>query len=276
MHVFLIMARSVSEELKNLLTSLDYENNDIYLHIDAKNRVEHLDINNYCVHADLTIVNSIKVSWAAYSQIKTELVLLKAAVQSPQKYEYIHLLSENDLPVKSNEALHNYFKIKNTEFIEVTNTNDEVSLEKIKYYYILQEFVGKKHGLIWLAQKILVLFEKVFRINRLNKLPYMMVAKRPNYFSITENFAQYILHHEAEIGQFFSSGRSADEIFLQTLLLDSNFKQNISSSVQANFRYVRWKHENSPDFLTVSEDFKEISSNQNLVFARKFSTKVIS
>lgn len=274
MHAFLIMARSNSQELKNLLSSLDYDDNEIFLHIDAKANDTHSQLEKCCAHAKLIVVKSIKVSWAAYSQIEAELILLRNAVQSSQNYEYIHLLSENDLPVKSNRELHEFFKHKKTEFVQFSNIDDKTSLNKIKYYYYFQEFVGKKHGIIWLLQKILILCEHIFHTNRLKNIPYKKIGKGPNWFSITENFAKFILQNQSNIKKYFSFGRSADEIFIQTLLLNSKFKSNISSSSLGNLRYVRWEQGNSPEYLTAEKDYKVITSETNLFFARKFSNKI--
>lgn len=273
-HAFLIMARSNSNQLEKLVKSLDYFNNDIYVHIDKKNKKsEKVNVENICRYARLTIIDSINVNWAAYSQVQAELNLLKSAVESNNKYVYIHLISESDLLIKSNTELHRFFRTQNSEFLKISDINNKRTEEKIRYYYPLQEFIGKTHGLIWLAQKLIIITEKILCVNRLKDKHFGQIVKGANWFSITESFAKYVVSREKEIKKYFRSGRSADEIFVQTILYDSPFKANLSDENFQNLRYVRWQKRNSPEYLTMDPDY-ELILKSNAMFARKFSEKV--
>ena len=88
-----------------------------------------------------------KVSWGAYSQIDTELLLLKAALNS--QHEYYHLLSGVDLPTKSQDEIHAYFDLHAGK--EFLSFHDEYLsrasfINRLRYYHFFQEIIGHKKG----------------------------------------------------------------------------------------------------------------------------------
>ena len=101
-HAYLIIAHDKFEQLKRLLLLLDDERNDIYLHIDSKAKdFCQEEFEQLLSRAGLFFTERTSVIWGSYSQIHSELVLLKAAV--PGHYSYYHLLSGTDLPIKSQD-----------------------------------------------------------------------------------------------------------------------------------------------------------------------------
>lgn len=115
-HAYLIMAHNEPQLLDALLKALDNERNDIYLHIDAK---AGFDCASYHpvfskVHY---IQNRIDGRWGDFSLVEIEFALIRAAVQLGQ-YSHLHLLSGVDLPVKSQDFIHDYCQANpNTLFI---------------------------------------------------------------------------------------------------------------------------------------------------------------
>lgn len=80
----------------------------------------------------------------AYSQIECELALLKAAVK--RNYNYYHLISGLDFPLKSQDYIHEFFdKNDGKEYIQFQQPKiKQRNLERVMYYYPFQEKVGKK------------------------------------------------------------------------------------------------------------------------------------
>ncbi|EGS8310725.1 hypothetical protein QDE85_003086, partial [Enterococcus faecalis] len=99
-HVYLIMAHDNFDMLSLLLKELDDIRNDIVIHIDKKSsNVNIADLKTHCQYSEVSFIESISVTWGAYSQIECELALLKAAVK--RNYNYYHLISGLDFPLKS-------------------------------------------------------------------------------------------------------------------------------------------------------------------------------
>lgn len=211
---------------------------------------------------------AIEVNWAGYSQIKAELFLLNKVIQSDISYKYIHLLSESDLPVISNKKIHEYLKNRTEEFVEIQEIGEKQSLKRVRYYYPLQEFIGKKHSFLWMLQKIFVLVEGMLHINRI-AMESEIIAKGSNWFSITEDFARFVLKQSDWIEKVFKKGQAVDELFIQTILINSAFSSRCSSKEEGNLRYIVWENNNSPKILRSKKDFKEIE-NSGKLFARKF------
>ena len=88
---------------------IDDERNDSYLHIDSKvQNIEKLKLEKNVERSKLIILEErISVTWGDYSQIACELKLLKEATKT--EHDYYHLLSGVDLPIKTQDEIHDFF-----------------------------------------------------------------------------------------------------------------------------------------------------------------------
>ena len=81
-HAYLIIAHTQFGQLKKLLRMLDDGRNDIYVHIDSKAKdFRREDFDGIMSQAGVFFTERTSVIWGAYSQIHSELVLLRAAAQ---------------------------------------------------------------------------------------------------------------------------------------------------------------------------------------------------
>ncbi len=89
----------------------------------------------------------MSVSWGGYSQVQCEILLLKEAIE--HNYDYYHLMSGVDLPIKTNKEIHEFFiKNKGKEFISFDKKATKSSIrERIIYYYPFQDKFGGHQGL---------------------------------------------------------------------------------------------------------------------------------
>ena len=109
-HAFLIIAHNQFDILEKLIIMLDDDRNDIFLHIDK--RVEHLDKDCYLAlvkHSDLHFTKRMAVYWGHSSQVDCELLLLGECLKYGP-YQYVHLLSGVDLPIKTQDEIHRFSK----------------------------------------------------------------------------------------------------------------------------------------------------------------------
>ena len=126
-HAYLVMAHNQIELLKDLLKSLDVNENDIYLHIDAKSDINITDLNDVVQQAELFFTERISVYWGGYSQIEATLILLKEATKT--EHAYYHMLSGVDLPLKNIKQINAFYNKSDREFIRF------FSQEKAIYEY---------------------------------------------------------------------------------------------------------------------------------------------
>lgn len=82
-----------------LLSAIDDDRNDIYIHVDKKTvDVPLEDIRGAVCHSPLTFIERMSVN-GGDSQICVELALLSEATKKP--HFYYHLISGVDFPLKS-------------------------------------------------------------------------------------------------------------------------------------------------------------------------------
>lgn len=101
-HAYLILAHKNFNQLKSLLKLLDHERNDIYVHIDRKAQsFDQQEFNSVCRYSRLLFIGDRHdVNWGGVSVMRAEISLLANATKYG-KYDYYHLLSGMDLPIKS-------------------------------------------------------------------------------------------------------------------------------------------------------------------------------
>ena len=102
-HAYLILAHMKFD--KCLLQCLDDKRNDIFIHFDYKlTQIPELQTK----YANLFIIeNRIDVRWGDVSVVEAEYVLFEAASRQGS-YAYYHLLSGVDMPLKSQDYIHNF------------------------------------------------------------------------------------------------------------------------------------------------------------------------
>ena len=139
-HAYLILAHNNFYTLKVLLKLLDNENNDIYIHIDKKTRnVPKEEILSVVQKSNLHWVTPIKTYWGHSSLVNAELKLIKTAILNGE-YEYLHLISGVDLPLKKQSEIHKFFEDnKGKEFVGFSNFKNNYE-DRVKYYYWLQKY----------------------------------------------------------------------------------------------------------------------------------------
>ena len=279
-HAYLIMAHNHFSFLKELLGCLDDRRNDIYLHIDRK--AGSFDPNQFTKvlnSSRLFFTERLDVRWGGYSQIACELLLLQTAVRSHpgEPYTYYHLLSGSDLPLKSQDEIHTFFEQHaGKEFLAFDREVSRQARERICLWHFFRE---SRSPLAEPADHILTLIQRLLHVDRL-KGSGIEVCKGPNWFSITDGLAQYVLEQEDWIRKHFSHSVCADELFLQTLAAASPFRKNIydregKSGSMANLRYVDWERGNENSPYTFQEEDKELLLGLPHLFARKFERNIL-
>lgn len=101
-HAYLIIVHNEYSVLETLLSMIDDERNDIYLHIDRRSTELYKRACLLCTQkARLFLLPTRnKVYWGDISQVETEYLLLETAAKH-STYDYYHLLSGVDLPIQT-------------------------------------------------------------------------------------------------------------------------------------------------------------------------------
>lgn len=281
-HAYLILAHKNFGQLRKLIELLDHPRNDIFVHVDGKAKDFHPEmLDGTCRHSRLTILpERIKVNWGGVSIMRAEIALLKAAVAA-EDYDYLHLMSGLDLPIKSQDEIHKFFDDhKGKEFINLWEFKKS-NLSRFRCYTIFPEGESK----FWTRI-----------INHAFKGMQMAVGYTINddvkfrigsqWFSITSDLARYIISKEDWLEKVFRHTSTCDEIFIPTLIVNSPFyeklyhAQTVKSPKEvnmSNLRFIDWSRGESirHPWTFRASDFKLLESVDHF-WARKFDENVDS
>lgn len=275
-HAWLILAHGNFEILEKQLHFLDSENADFFIHIDAK--VQDFDFSRFRSvpqKSRVTFVPRHRISWGHFAMVEAELELLRAATSGG--YDYYHLLSGVDVPVKSREYIENYFTHA-PERNYVSFLSPEISrsdLYRVRFYYPLQRCNIRKGAVRRTLRNLTGAVQLCFGIDRTRHLPDGFVfQKGAQWFSITHALAEHLLAKESEIRSIFSETYCPDEMFVQTAIMNSSFRSTLPETAFDNdhascLRYIDWKRGNPYTFT--DDDLGELlDAPETALFARKF------
>ena len=277
-HAYLIIAHNNWWQLKELLKKLDYEANDIYLHIDKKSNGYNLeDFNNAVSKSNIYIYSEYKVYWGSYSMIEAEMFLLEKAFE--KKYDYYHIISGVDIPLVNNDTIYKFFyENAGLEFIEYDDEkliNDPEISRRTRLYHFLQDYRRKyknkfANAFFTFIERCLLLLQICFRVNRVKNLDWT-IKYGSNWVSITNELTSVVLDNKDKIRKVFSYTNCADELFVQTVAYNCGFKDKIYPS---NMRFVDWKRGNNGNPYTFRLEDYDMLKASGCLFARKFSEGV--
>ena len=276
-HAYLIIAHNEYSILKSLLAMLDDERNDIYLFIDRRSRMLRKKMRDYQMsHAGFYIIqDSIKLYWGDISLVEAEFILMETALKHGS-YLYYHLLSGADLPIKSQDYIHDFFQRNaGKEFVGYwQSTEHQKDLDrKVSRYYLFTKSLrpnDKWHAFTMPFYNLVLIFQKLIRFRRKSEIGFQ---KGSQWFSITDDFCRYIVKEKAFVLKRFKYTLCPDEIFVQTILWNSPFKGNIyrlDNNNGGNMRLIDWTR--VAPYVWRQQNYEELLQAEQL-FARKFSSE---
>lgn len=279
-HAYLIAAHSQFELLKKLIVLLDDERNDIYIHVDQKVKdFTPEEFEGLTEKSNIFFTKRTSVTWGGYSQINCELILLKSAVK--RKYAYYHLISGVDLPLMTQNEIHTFFsEHPGVEIVGFENPEIKPSyLSRFQQYHFFQDKVGRTRSPLYYSEAVSLRLQEKLGVNRtrkfIRKYHVNTFQKGTNWFSITHDLAEYVLSKEKEIHDMFQNTFCCDEIFLQTIVANSPFKDKLFykgfGSYLSTMRYVDWTRGSPYTFQL--KDYDELMASK-CFFARKFDLNV--
>lgn len=280
-HAYLFLVHNNIEQLKILLKLIDDERNDIFIHIDKKSDMKKLIIESYVKKSSIFFCDSINVYWGHISITQATYSLIELAI-SKNKYWYYHLLSGADLPLKTQDEIHSFFEESRKEFVhfspnEITKNNEN----RYKFYWLGIKYYkinNIKSMIIKFIRKVFLLAQTIIGYNRLSN-SNINVIQGCAWWSITDDFARYVVSKKEWVLRHFKYTLIPDETFVQTLLKDSPFLNNINRDYNHNvydnheacLRKIDWSRGNP--YVWQIEDYDELI-NSNCIFARKFDINI--
>lgn len=267
-HAYLIIAHNEPEILQLLLSSLDDVRNDIYVHIDKKASFDGMMLQT--VKSGLHVLPvRIDARWGDFSLVEIELLLFQEAY-SHGSYAYYHLLSGVDLPVKSQDYIHRYCdEHQGKEFIGIAQHVSQRELDwRSQHWFVYSRDFQSGNLFKKIVRGVLARMQSLIG----NRRTSLQVKKGSQWCSITHDFVQYLLQNKLLIRKIFNHTYCPDELFIQTLCWNSEFKNRIynpNDEFEGCKRYIKWENGVLQPLTLQEVDAMLLSSRW---FARKFTS----
>lgn len=278
-HAYCIIAHSDLYCLQKLISCLDNPRNDIFIHFDKKSDLFEAKIDaKYSKVVILPKEKSKDIRWGAYSLVEAEIEILQLA-KSQSNYNYYHLLSGQDLPLKSQDYIHSFFDRlpKGTNLIGFKDTKSKDRrnmLKRVVPLHLFRNNLRNKNKVIRICcRSIEEISSHIQRVLGL-KISYgVEYRKGCNWVSITDELTDYILNRKDYVNTILGKSILCDEIFIQTLVWNSQFRStvyNYDDEYEGCMREIDWNRGNP--YVWKEADFEYLIKSDKL-FARKFSSQ---
>lgn len=267
-NAYLILAHNEFSILRRLVDALDDSRNDIFIHFDRK--IGSAPILRTFNAGLFILEDRVDVRWGDLSVVEGEYKLFEAATRHGQ-YDYYHLLSGVDLPLKSQDEINNFLgENSGKQFIGYTLT--EITPEvvrKVQRYHLFPKDFRNSSTVKRVLRAGFIKLQEIVGYKRNRKVDF---KKGSQWVSLTDGFVRYLIEKKPWVMKTFRNTFCSDEIFVQTLCWDSPFRETIYDTENDGhgcMRCIGW--ENGELNPWTSADYDKLAASEAL-FARKFST----
>lgn len=272
-HAYLILAHHEYSILDRLIQAIDDPRNTIFIHFDKK-VTELPDLKT--TYADIHLIKGrVDVRWGDVSVIEAELRLFEAAVNK-DKYDYYHLLSGVDMPLKSQNEIHAFFnQHQGKEFVGYSTYDYHNEIErKVNRFHLFPKDFRLSSGILpFMKRLVRFVVLKMQYIFGYRRNVYTDFKKGTQWVSLTDDFIKYIISKKNEVLKIYQNTFCSDEIFIQTLCWNSSFKDKVYSydhESEGCMRMIGWRDGVLYDWE--NNDYNVLIQSKYL-FARKFNSK---
>lgn len=240
---------------------------DFYIHIDKKSKEDYGYLKN---QPNVFVYKKYPIYWGSDNHLFAIIYLIRRVLESNRNYDYCHLISGSDFPIKSAKQFKQFFSSANkNNYIEYftlphSNWGTTGGLERLQYYWLGHRHMDVRTS--WLIPRILWLQRKLHIHRNLDFLPQLYGGG--TYWSLRREVLQYAIEitDKQELLHHFAHSHTAEEIWMQSILL--NAPQFIV--VNDSLRYMHWiGNASSPSTLSNVDEMPAIRHSKSF-FARKF------
>jgi hypothetical protein len=268
---YIISAYKLPDNLIRMVERLNTEGSNFVIHVDknAPNEVFESMKSGLKKNYNVKFVKRHKSPYRGFGHVRSTIKGLDYLSRNNIDYDYVFVLTGQDYPIKKNSEINsflnkNYGKSFMEHFAMPTKNWQNGGMDRLDNFYI-----HYKRGYKKIPRKI---------------IPFLSNKSLPNnlqpwggsgYFTLFKRHAKYIskyINQNPGYINFFKHTDIPDEMFFQTILLNSRYKNEI---VNDDMRYIDWSNPvECPSVLRIS-DLEKIKKSKDLI-ARKFDSKADS
>lgn len=293
---YLIIAHNKIEQLKFLISLLDYEKHDFYILFDQKARItsnQKNELKQAPKKSNIFFTKEIPIYWGDYSLVEAELELFETALKQ-NEYSMYHLLSGVDLPLDTAENIYNFFDNRK-EYNFLTMVSDEIFKRNRVYERVAFRIYNPRLNSRYIKNRLLKIILIIYRkfetwIQRILKIDFfkkyhLELKYASNWCSLNHEAVKVLVRERLNIKKIFGDTIVNDELFIPTILNKNNLLNTVYSlepfndlpeDFQGNLRYLNW-WDGSPYTWTDSlHDINQLKygKQKGHLFTRKFDLDV--
>jgi hypothetical protein len=281
---YIISAYKLPDLLVRLVRRLESKNATFFIHVDKKtpqdvfkqmkdglkdsDRVNFLE-RHKCYHGD-------------FGHVQASLKGIGEIVSSGLDFDYAILLTGQDYPLEPNADIEAFFADnQGSSFMSYFTMpvkggwGDYGGMERIErwHYRIMGQIrslpMDMRSGRFQMVKRLVNLLLPTSR----KLLPGLRPYGGSSYWNLSREAISYVyeyVNHNPDFVRFFKRTFISDEMFFQTILLNSHLKDRI---INDSLRYIEWNRPGRKPAVLGTDDFSALRSSTKL-FARKFDPGV--
>ncbi|CJJ27940.1 exopolysaccharide gene claster protein [Streptococcus pneumoniae] len=289
---YLIIAHNKIEQLKFLLSLLDYEKHDIFILFDKKVEItdkQKNELTQIVTKSNIFFTREIPIYWGDYSLVEAEIELFETA-NKQENYSMYHLLSGVDLPLDTAEKIYNFFDSRK-EYNFLTMVSDELYIrnkvyERVAFKTILPHLTVRTvnnnflRSVLKIYRRFEVELQRIFKVDCFKKFN-LELKYASNWCSLNKEAVDILLEEKQLIATIFKNTKVNDELFIPTVLQKHQLLDTVYSieptndrptDFQGNLRYINWWDGSPYTWTDSSDDIEQLKRGKALghKFSRKF------
>ena len=277
---FLISAHNDAQQFHRLLNALPADAH-YYVHIDAKSDIRPFEegITNRKV---VFLKKRYDIMWGSFQQVRYQMALLRAALDSGYEYDYLFSLSGLDYPLWKNSEIKEFLtKNSGKQYLYAISLADNPEIAELYTEYRFLNVYSWRYG-TWKSKFRVALrhLVKTVGIRKSLTIKGRKLHKGGSWWAITEDLARYVLNvydNEKSFVKYFVNAFGPDETFIHTIAMNSSFansctlldgKKCNSLEVLSPLTYIEYGKEIK---VFTEEDYEHLYDSGKM-FCRKVMT----
>lgn len=282
---YILLAHKLPKQIVRLVKKLNSPTTTFLIHIDKKAPLDtYIEVAEALApFENVHFLERYTRYYGDYNHLRVSLIGIRKLIELCIPFDYVILITGQDYPIKSNEQIETFLDASGQksfmEFFLLPDKrwgDEDGGLARINYWHLHWRgwelpLMKRVRSLLPLSDQSWSVLAKLLPFQR--RLPVgLKWFGGSAYWCLTRECAEYV--HELtrknqRLVKFFEHVGIPEEIFFQTLLLNSPLKEQV---VNDSLRYILWSDTRHPAVLG-KEHFDLFMGTKNL-FARKFDITV--
>jgi hypothetical protein len=257
---YIVLVHQYPDQVVRLVHKLKTENTSFFIHIDRKAApsIYYAIVNEIGRLPNVYLLKRHNCYWGELGHVNATIEGIKALLNSKTVFDYTILLTGQCYPLKANSDIETFL-----------NANQGFSLMEYFPLPLSWRLRIEKWHIRFLSKKFIVP-KRQSDLSIKRRFPSGLEPFGGSaYWCLSRECIEYIdkfVHHNRSFVNFFRFSFAPDEMFFQTILLNSPLKHTI---INDNYWYIKWLPAAAKPTLLGAADFETMITSSKL-FARKF------